>query len=297
MSVIKPSILRLIAVLFVSASIVFGISIATAPATLALFDWPAMLVLAAFAFGIQWLAFIPAYLLQTEKFYDLVGSTSFIALLSMCLLRLEALSWYQLVLAAMVGIWAIRLGAFLFMRVTKDGADKRFDHIKPDPWVFFTSWTVQGLWVFLTSAAVTTALLSINYVELNSTMNRVLLAFGALLWLGGFIFEVIADTQKRKFKQQANKATPFITSGLWKYSRHPNYFGEIMLWFGAALFAMPALGAWQYVVLISPFFVTFLLVYISGIPILEKNADKRFGELQAYQRYKANTSLLVPWFS
>ncbi|WP_371194058.1 DUF1295 domain-containing protein [Glaciecola sp. SC05] len=293
----RASISQLVAVLFICAAIVFGIAFATAPHTLPLFNLPAMLVLGVLAFGIQWLAFIPAYLLQTEKFYDLVGSCSFLVLIIVCLVNTQAIAWYQILLAAMVGTWAIRLGSFLFIRIAKDGADKRFDHIKPNPWVFFTSWTVQGLWVFLTSVAVTTALLSVNTIEFDSVVTKVQLGSGALLWLTGFMLEIVADLQKRKFKQQANKVTPFITSGLWQYSRHPNYFGEILLWFGAALFAMPVLIAWQYVVLISPFFVGFLLIYISGIPILEKKADKAFGELPEYLHYKSSTPILVPRLS
>ena len=271
-----------------------GITLATASNTSHLVNYPAMLVLASIAFAIQWIMFVPAFLLQTEKFYDLTGSLTFLTLLLTCVFSLGNLSIYQWVLVAMVGVWAIRLGTFLFVRILKDGADNRFDEIKPNPVRFFTAWTIQGLWVFLTSAAAIAALVSSSQINFDSPITLTLMTIGALFWLVGFVIEVIADAQKRQFRNLPSRDEPFINTGLWAYSRHPNYFGEILLWSGAALFAIPALQGWQFVVLISPVFVTLLLIKVSGIPLLEKKADTKFGQLASYQDYKDATPVLIP---
>lgn len=286
--------LRLVVVLIVCAAIVIGITLATQSNSLKIVDYPAMLVLAVIAFAIQWVVFIPAYALQTEKFYDLTGSLTFITILAVSVTALSQMSWYQIALALMVGVWALRLGTFLFARILKDGADNRFDDIKPNPIRFFTAWTIQGLWVFLTSAAVTVALVSLTIVDFDSTYTMTSLVVGGAFWIIGFVLEVVADAQKRQFKKQKDTGSSFIKSGLWRVSRHPNYFGEILLWFGAAIFALPALAGWQHIVLISPLFVTLLLTKVSGVPLLEKKADAKFGHLDEYQDYKKATPVLIP---
>jgi steroid 5-alpha reductase family enzyme len=110
----------------------------------------------------------------------------------------------------------------------------------------------------------------------------------------GFLFEAVADDQKRRFRANPANEGRFIASGLWAWSRHPNYFGEITLWFGIALVALPALSGWQYATLISPVFVYLLLTRISGIPLLEARAKKRWGDEPAFQAYRARTPVLFP---
>lgn len=100
---------------------------------------------------------------------------------------------------------------------------------------------------------------------------------GFLIWVFGFAFEVIANSQKRKFSADPQNKGRFIQTGLWSRSRHPNYFGEIMLWLGIAIIALPVLQGWQWVALISPVFVTLLLTRVSGVPMLEKKADTKWG--------------------
>lgn len=255
----------------------------TAALGLTVFGWCALL-----AFGLQWLAYIPAYLKQTEMFYDLTGSITYISATALALGLSQGMDARSVLLAAFVFVWAARLGSFLFARIRADGSDSRFDQIKPDPLRFFITWSLQGLWVLLTAACALAAITSAERVALGA-----LDGVGVALWLVGFAIEVTADRQKRMFRQQSGSGE-FITSGLWARSRHPNYFGEIVLWCGVALLALPVLQGWQLATLISPVFVYLLLTRVSGVPLLEKKADKKWGGQDRYEDYKAKTPVLVP---
>lgn len=242
-----------------------------------------------FAFVIQWVMFIPAYLWQTERYFDLTGSLTYIAVAASAWLLADNPGVVQSLVAALVIIWAIRLGSFLFSRVLRDGKDGRFDDIKPNPFRFFNVWNIQGLWVSVTAAAALAVLSS------SATLAPTLLTWvGLVLWCVGFGIEVVADRQKSQFKRNPESRGEFITEGLWSRSRHPNYFGEILLWTGVAVISLPVLQGWQYTALISPVFVTLLLTRVSGIPMLEKRADERWGHRQDYQDYKAQTPVLIP---
>jgi len=243
----------------------------------------------ALAFGIQWIAFIPAYLLKTEKFYDLVGGASFICVAILCLLLAPELNLQSIVVFMMIVLWAGRLGIFLFIRIHRSGKDRRFDAIKQSFPRFLFAWTGQGLWITFTLAPATVIILSGGQRGFD-----LFFILGSFIWLFGYAFEVIADLQKYRFKSQPENEGQFIRSGLWSLSRHPNYFGEITLWSGVALIALPMLSGWQYFALSSPVFIFFLLNYVSGIPLLEKAADKRWGHLDAYKDYKRTTPVLLP---
>jgi len=241
------------------------------------------------AYVIQWIAFVPAYLLQTERFYDLTGSVTFIAVTVVAVALGPAPDARSFVLLAMVVVWAVRLGSYLSRRVRKSGGDTRFDAIKPSFVRFLTTWTLQGLWVTLTLGAALAALTT----EVRRGFG--LLGYvGLALWCAGFTLEVVADLQKSRFRRlPANRGT-FIRTGLWARSRHPNYFGEIVLWVGVALVAVPVLRGWQLVTLVSPLFVFLLITRVSGVPMLEKAADERWGGREDYESYKATTPVLVP---
>ena len=243
------------------------------------------------AFLIQWVAYIPAYVFQTEKFYDLTGSLTYLSV-----------TWYALILASgdfananlantvivlLISLWALRLGSFLFMRIHKDGEDKRFRTIKPSATQFFMTWTLQGLWVSLCSMCALTAISSDSGVVVNA-----LFYFGLGLFVLGFSTEIVADNQKSKFRSFPENRDKFITTGLWAKSRHPNYFGEIVLWAGIAVMSFSSLEGWQYLTLISPIFTYILLVYVSGVRMLEARADKKWGHDEDYKKYKANTPVL-----
>jgi steroid 5-alpha reductase family enzyme len=192
-------------------------------------------------------------------------------------------------LLALVIIWATRLGTFLFRRIRKAGKDTRFDEIKPSFIRFLNTWTLQGLWVTFTLAAALAAITATTRKELD-----VFAAIGFLVWVFGFTFEVTADTQKSRFRADPNNKGKFIHTGLWAWSRHPNYFGEIVLWVGVAIIALPVLRGWQWVTLISPVFVALLITRISGVPLLEKQADERWGGQEEYEAYKERTPVLIP---
>ena len=243
------------------------------------------------AFLIQWVAFVPAYLRQTEKFFDLTGSITYISVTIMAVLLSPTVDPRSILLLALVVIWAARLGSFLFRRIHKVGKDARFDEIKPSFLRFLMTWTLQGLWVTITLAPVLIAITTSVRKELGLTA-----AVGGLVWAVGFAIEVVADDQKNRFRRDPRSEGKFIDTGLWAWSRHPNYFGEIVLWTGVALVALPVLRSWQLAALISPAFVTLLLTRVSGVPMLEERADKQWGGREDYEAYKARTPVLIPRF-
>lgn len=250
---------------------------------------PLFALCGALAFAINWLVFIPSNAAKTEKYYDLAGSVTYVSMVLLAVVLTEAPDARALVAATMVIVWSVRLGTFLFRRIRRDGRDGRFDEIKVSPLRFFMAWTVQGLWVLLTAAAALAIITTADRRELEW------IAFiGIAVWLVGFVVEVVADRQKSAFRQDPANQGRFISTGLWAWSRHPNYFGEITLWIGMAIMAVPILSGWQWVVLVSPLFVIVLLTRISGIPMLERRSDERWGEEPSYQEYKRSTPVLIP---
>lgn len=241
------------------------------------------------AFSINWLAFIPAFILRTEKFFDLLGSFTFITVTLIALSLVENLDSRSKLLAVLVIVWAVRLGTFLSYRIMQDGKDGRFDELKTDFLRFLNVWTLQGLWVSLTASAALIAITSTARKELG------FFAFiGLAIWIFGFSLEVVADYQKRQFKKNPANKGRFITTGLWSKSRHPNYFGEIMLWFGVFIISIPILQSWQWVAILSPIFVYLLITKVSGVPGLESKADEIWGRQIDYETYKKNTPILIP---
>lgn len=268
-----------------------GVALAGSQGGVTIAGLPVFALGVALAFVLQWLAFIPAYLLKTEKFFDLIGSLTYISVVLLAVLARPAATvdlrgW---LLFGVVFVWAARLGSFLFMRIKAAGEDRRFREIKQSFARFLLTWTLQGLWVAFTVSAALAAITSEVQVGLD-----IFAVVGFLVWLFGFAIEVAADRQKSAFKEDAANEGKFISSGLWAWSRHPNYFGEIVLWIGVAIMALPVLRGWQFVSLISPVFVTLLLTRISGVPMLEERADEKWGGQEDYEAYKANTPVLVP---
>jgi steroid 5-alpha reductase family enzyme len=241
------------------------------------------------AFVIQWVVFIPSYLRQTERFFDITGGLTYVTVAVVAVALSDARDARAWLLAAMVAVWAVRLASYLFLRIRKAGADKRFDDIKPSLPRFLNTWTLQGLWVTITASAALAAITSSTRVELGTVT-----AIGLLLWVAGFAVEITADAQKSHFRADPANKGRFIHTGLWSWSRHPNYFGEILLWVGVAVVALPALRGWQWVTLLSPFFVALLLLRVSGVPLLEKAADEKWGGQPDYEAYKSRTSPVVP---
>ena len=241
------------------------------------------------SFVIQWIAFIPAYIKKTEKYFDLTGSITYSTVIILSVLLSPTPSIRSILLMVLVLIWAIRLGTYLFLRIRKEGEDRRFKEIKKSLSRFLLTWTLQGLWVSFTLAAALAAITVTNEVDFG-----IIGLIGLLIWIIGFGFEAIADYQKNKFRSNPGNKGKFIKSGLWSISRHPNYFGEILLWVGIAIIALPTLEGWRWLTLISPVFVTLLLTKVSGVPLLEKRADEKWGGQEDYEEYKKNTPVLIP---
>ena len=278
-------IIAIIATLLMAAVIAF----AGSQKGIIVFGIPLFALCVALAFIIQWIAFIPAYILKTEKFFDLTGSITYITVASIAVFLSPIVDSRSLLLLGLISIWAIRLGSFLFLRIRAAGEDRRFREIKKSFLRFLLTWTLQGLWVTFSLAAALAAITSKLKLDLG-----VFALVGFVVWLFGFGIEVIADRQKSQFKADLKNDDKFINVGLWSWSRHPNYFGEIMLWIGVAILAFPILQGWQWLTMISPLFIIVLLTRISGVPILEKRADEKWGGQDDYEAYKANTPVLIP---
>ena len=244
-------------------------------------------------FGIQMTAWVPASLLQTERFYDLTGGLTYIVLAIATLMlgaKDEEPSTRELIVTVLVVIWAIRLASFLFLRIHHAGKDGRFDDLKTSPVRFLVPWSLQGLWVFVTMNVV----IVINSQSGLSPELTVWDALGAILWTAGFCLEVVADRQKSAFNANPANEGKWIDEGLWSLSRHPNYLGEIMLWSGIALFGVPCFSGMEGLAWVSPIFVYILLTKVSGVPILDRRALEKWGEDAAYLQYRENTPQILP---
>jgi len=251
--------------------------------------FPIFALCVAIAFAIQWIVFIPSFINRTEKFYDLTGGITFLTVITTSIWLSPKVDHRSWLLAGLVAVWAIRLSSFLFMRISAAGKDRRFQEIKQSFARFLLAWTLQGLWIAFSLSSALVAITSNVKVQLD------VFAYGGLaIWLFGFAFEVLADRQKSAFNAKTENKGKFINTGLWAWSRHPNYFGEIVLWIGVMIIALPILRGWQWVALISPIFITLLLTRISGIPMLETRADEKWGGQSDYEAYKANTPILIP---
>jgi steroid 5-alpha reductase family enzyme len=208
---------------------------------------------------------------KTDVVTDLSYSLSF-ALLAIVLPFLGARESVQLVASLLVLVWAVRLGGYLLRRILRIKVDHRFDEMRDDPVRFARFWLLQAI-----SVAVIIWALA-----------------GAFVWLVGLVIEAVADAQKSAFKAKSENRERFIANGMWRYSRHPNYFGEILVWWGLFVYAVPFLHGAAFAVIVGPVFITLLLLFVSGIPLLERSADAKYGDDPAYRDYKRRTSILVP---
>lgn len=241
-----------------------------------------------FIFLIHLLIFLPSYFFQTEKFFDLTGTISYVSSVLFIFFKsntVESINLGSLVLSTFIIIWSLRLGTFLFLRIKKAGKDRRFNEIKKSFSWFFMTFSVSGMWVTICSICALTGIA--NGIIFSSTT-----IIGIIIFIIGFTIEIIADSQKTKFRANDDNKDKFISSGLWKYSRHPNYLGEIILWLGISLISFSSLEGFQYITLISPIFTYLLLVNVSGINFLEKSGKKKWGHLESYKKYLKETPRL-----
>ena len=240
------------------------------------------------SFIIHWLLFIPAYVFKTEKFYDLTGTISYISIVLYVLLSSTdgIINFGNMIVSSLIIVWTLRLGTFLFTRIKKAGEDKRFREIKKSFSWFFMAFTISGMWVSICTICALTGIS--NGIELTGVTY-----IGGIIFIIGFALEIISDNQKTNFRKIESNKDKFITTGLWKYSRHPNYLGEIVLWTGVAIISYSSLEVYQMFTLVSPMFTYLLLVKVSGINLLEKSGEKKWGHLDSYKSYKKNTPRLI----
>lgn len=287
-------IMQSIIVFVVVTIIAFGFGWLAGADTVEVFGNSAFFLCAVIAMAVNWVAFVPSAIAKSDKFYDSIGAVTYLSVTAFaCWAAYNALGTLDtrsLVIAAMVAIWCIRLGSFLYIRIhAAGGSDSRFEKIKVNPARFLVAWTLQGLWVILTASSA--------LVAITATTKAPIDAFfwiGAAVWLAGITIEAVADAQKSAFKKDPSNKGKFINVGLWRWSRHPNYFGEITLWTGILIMAVPVLSGWAWLVVISPIFVTLLLTKVSGVNLQNKQAEERWGDDPDYQKYRANTPALVP---
>lgn len=240
-------------------------------------------------FAVQIVVFIPSFIFRTEHYYDLTGGITYISTILIALIFKyinQSLDVISLLIGLMVIIWASRLSLFLFIRVKKSGEDIRFKKIKHSFSWFLMTFMLQGMWVFM---CLFPALIVIS--SFNSELNNYAIA-GTVIWLVGFIFEIVADQQKSTFNKK-NKGK-FISTGLWSMSRHPNYFGEFLLWFGITIVSFGYIDNYKYIILLTPVFVYLLLTRVSGVNLLEEIAEKRWGKNEGYKKYKEMTPVFFP---
>lgn len=287
------TLISIILIILIGAGLAIAGSIGTEAIEILGLSIPLYALCIILAFTIQWIAFIPAYIFKTEKFYDLTGSLTYITLTILAVILGPAITIRTILLMVLVLIWTSRLGFYLFKRILKTGEDKRFAELKQSFTEFLRAWTLQGLWISFTLAA---ALAAITYEQTTPYQwyDWAGMIGGFIVWLIGFGFEAIADYQKSKFLSKPENEGKFINTGLWSTSRHPNYFGEIVIWIGVAIIALPTLQSWRFFTLVSPVFVALLITQISGVPISEKRTDERWGGQEDYEEYKKNTPVLIP---
>ena len=286
--------LRLTTIVVISVLIITSlIVIAVDDNSVSLNGYSAVLYSAAICLGIQWLAWIPASLAKSERFYDLTGGLTYLTVVGFTLWagsQSESPSARELIVSLLVVIWALRLSSFLYLRIHRTGKDGRFDRLKTSPIRFLVPWTIQGLWVFLTMIVV----IVINSQASSAPELGIWDAIGLLMWLLGFSIEVIADNQKSAFNANSENQGKWIDSGLWSYSRHPNYLGEIMLWTGITCFGISCFSGLERVTWVSPIFIYLLLTKISGVPILDRRGLEKWGNQPEYHKYRENTPTLLP---
>lgn len=227
--------------------------------------------------------------LRTDKVTDLSYSLSFVVLAVFLLATSGPFDWIKAAVALLVCAWGLRLGGYLFSRILLLKVDHRFDAMRDKPLAFAGFWILQAVTVWVVMLPV------IRLLSLPSPLPLGAAALvGAIMWAAGFAIEVVSDAQKFRFKSDPKLGKGFMRTGLWSWSRHPNYFGETLLWWGIFVAAAPSFRGWDFLTAVGPLFLTLLLLFVSGVPLLEKSAQAKYGKNADFRDYKRRTSLFVP---
>lgn len=235
--------------------------------------------------------FIPAYFFRTDVLTDLSYGLTFIVL-AFLILILNSFAIGKLILFIMVLVWGLRLALFLFKRIRKIKKDSRFDRIRGSFFKFLGFWLLQGftVWIILIPTLI--------YLDADYVSVSVASLMGFFIWISGLLVEAVADNQKFAFKNNPKNKGKWIESGLWRYSRHPNYFGEMLCWIGIYFYTLPVLSLsvlHTLIGLVSPLYIIFILRFVTGVPKLEKGADAKYGKYKGYRDYKKRTSMIILW--
>ena len=234
--------------------------------------------------------FFLALIKKNNSIVDVGWGIGFILVWTMTFILEPGGTARQLLAGALVIIWGVRLSAHIFVRNKGRGEDFRYVRWRKEwgkgfiPRSFVQVFMLQGLFLLLIAYPV---------ILINRSPERSLGsldAIGLLIWLSGFAFEVVGDAQLRRFKRQPGHKGQIMRQGLWRLTRHPNYFGESVMWWGIFVIALSIEGGWTGVV--GPLVITFLLTRVSGIPMLEK---KYRGNAE-FEEYARKTSAFFPWF-
>lgn len=239
---------------------------------------------------INLLMFLPAFIFQTDKLTDISYSLSFVIVAGYLFLE-RLISWPKIIVLFLVFAWAFRLGAYLFIRINQlFKRDKRFDPFRKNFFRFLVFWLIQGISVWL---VLTPTIFLLRQSEIMTF--DIFSLTGVFIALSGLLLESIADQQKFVFLSDPRKKGQWLDEGLWRYTRHPNYLGEIMFWTGVYVFTLFYLPWTQAIIgVLSPFFITCLLMFATGVPKLEASAEAKWGQNPEYQAYKKRTGVLLP---
>ncbi|XP_024545862.1 uncharacterized protein LOC9660991 [Selaginella moellendorffii] len=238
----------------------------------------------------QGLFFAIAATFKFDKVTDFAGSTNFVLLAFLTAVINGTWFTRQIVLTLLVFVWGTRLAAFLLIRILKWGEDRRFDDKRNNLGAFAIFWIMQAAWVWTVSLPVTIA----NASDMDPPLEA-RDAIGWFLWICGIVIEMTSDYQKLKFKEDMDNRDKWCDIGFWSVSRHPNYFGEMLLWWGIFAAASPVFRGGQWAAIFGPLFLMAILLFLSGLPLLEASADKKYGSNPAYRMYKETTSPLIPF--
>ena len=234
--------------------------------------------------------FLAALLKQDNSIVDVAWGPGFILVALVTFLLRPGFEARHVLISLLVVVWGLRLATHIFLRNRGRGEDFRYAKWRRDwgrwliPRSFLQIFMLQGIFMLLISSPIILA-------NRSSEKGLTLLdGLGGLLWLIGFLFEAIGDHQLKRFKQKPESKGKIMTAGLWKYTRHPNYFGEAALWWGFFLIALSVPGGW--VGIISPLTIGFLLLKVSGVTMLEK----KYAGNEEFVAYARRTSPFFPWF-
>jgi steroid 5-alpha reductase family enzyme len=232
------------------------------------------------------LAYFWAYKNQSDKLTDITYSLCFIILSVFLYFYNNKSGVPELILTSMVVLWGLRLGGFLLFRILSIKKDERFDDFRNSKSGFLKFWILQSVSIWLLSLPI--------IIGLTTSENMILQIPALLLFIGGWLLETIADFQKFYFKQKYGKNT-ILQSGIYRFVRHPNYAGEIMVWVAVFWYVSPVLKGWQWLSIISPLWLITLLLFISGIPLIEKVNLLKYKDMPEYQKYVKRSKRLIPF--